>query len=58
MIFFYRKQKLEAKLKGIQIKLEMIESWELRDLELELQREYNLVLYQEEILWYQKSREN
>ena len=53
----YRKRRLETRLQGIQRRLEQVDFASLIRLEEELQREYNLVLYQEELLWYQKSRE-
>jgi len=46
------------KLKQVQHKLETIDSTHLTMTEASLQKEYNDVLRQEEILWYQKSREN
>ena len=54
----YRKRKLEARIKGIQRRLEVIDSSFLIKLEQDLQKEYNIVLYQEELLWHKKSREN
>jgi hypothetical protein len=38
--------------------LKMVDSTHLIMTEASLQKEYNDVLKQEEILWYQKSREN
>jgi len=46
------------KLKHVQQKLETIYSTHLIMTEASLQKEYNDVLMQEKILWYQKSREN
>lgn len=55
---FRRKRHLEARLRGVQRRLEEVDSARFCLLEKELQDEYNKVLYQEELLWYQKSREN
>ena len=46
----YRKRKLKTRLRGIQRRLEEVDSASLNRLEEELQRENNLVLYQEELL--------
>ena len=54
----FKKQKLEARIRGIQRSLKTTDSASLARLEKELQCEYNTILYQEELLWYQKSREN
>ena len=44
-------------LKGVQNYLERVDSIRHTLLEKELQQEYSHILYQEEMLWYQKSRE-
>jgi hypothetical protein len=54
---FARKKELEARLRGIQRALEDIDSARLMRLHKELQLEYENILFQEETLWYQKSRE-
>ena len=54
---FRRKRLLEARIAGIQRSLEELHSESLVRLEGELRREYNQVLLQEEMLWFQKSRE-
>jgi hypothetical protein len=54
---FARKKELEARLRGIQRTLEDIDSTRLMRLQRELLLEYENVLFQEETLWYQKSRE-
>lgn len=54
---FQRKHTLEARLKGIQRSLESVDDLRLTLLEKDLQKDYNDVLKQEELLWYQKSRE-
>ena len=54
---FRRKRRLEARIKGVQRCLEYRDSYDLVELEKSLQAEYNLVLAQEEMLWFQKSRE-
>lgn len=45
-------------MKGIQRALERVDSRALVKLEQDLQQEYNQILFQEELLWYLKSREN
>ena len=54
---FRRKHLLEARIDGIQRRLESIDLGNLILLEKDLQVEYNQVLHQEEMLWFQKSRE-
>ena len=54
---FKRKKHVESRLKGIQNYLERVDSLRHSLLEKELQQEYNHILFQEEVLWYQKSRE-
>jgi hypothetical protein len=54
---FRRKKRIESRLKGIQNYLERVDSYIHTLLEKELQQEYNHILFQEEMLWYQKSRE-
>jgi ribonuclease HI len=52
------KVQLERRLKGVQNALERVDSARLVYLERDLQREYDLILRQEEIHWYQKARED
>lgn len=54
---FKHKRSLEACLRGIQCTLEHTDIPNLAMLERDIHKEYNEVLKQEEILWYQKSRE-
>lgn len=54
---FRRKQALERRLKGIQKSLERVDSARLTMLENQLQKEYDTILFQEELIWYQKSME-
>jgi exonuclease III len=54
---FRRKKHVESRLKGILSYLERVDSLRHTFLEKELQQEYNHILFQEEMLWYQKSRE-
>lgn len=54
---FRKKKKLEVRIRGIQRRLEKVDILRLVLLEKELQKEYNEVLRQEEMLWYPKSRE-
>jgi len=53
-----RKGTLAEKLKQVQHKLETVDSNRLNMTEASLQKKYNDVLKQEEIIWYQMSREN
>lgn len=53
-----RKLGLEKKIKQIQTRLETVDSARVSLMEASLQKQYNDVLKQEEILWFQKSREN
>jgi hypothetical protein len=55
---FKRKRQLEARIKGVHIKLDVCPRSDLINLEMDLQRQYSIVLEEEELLWYQKSREN
>ena len=55
---FQREKHIEKSLKGIQICLERVDSLRHSLVEKDLQREYSHILFQEEMLWYQKSREN
>ncbi|XP_019457635.1 PREDICTED: uncharacterized protein LOC109358024 [Lupinus angustifolius] len=48
---FRRKRRVEARIQGIQRKLEVIEAHDLARLEVQLRREYNNILHQEECLW-------
>ena len=54
---FQRKKHIENRLKGVQNYLERVDSIRHSLLEKELQQEYSHILFQEEMLWYQKSRE-
>ncbi|XP_072076503.1 uncharacterized protein [Arachis hypogaea] len=54
---FIKKRELEAYLNCIQRKMEADDDPILKHKEEELRAEYNLVLAQEELLWYQKSRD-
>ncbi|GAU20604.1 hypothetical protein TSUD_33400 [Trifolium subterraneum] len=54
---FHRKKHIERRLQGIQKYLERVDSTRHVILEKELQTLYNHILFQEEMLWYQKSRE-
>ncbi|XP_072077874.1 uncharacterized protein [Arachis hypogaea] len=54
---FIKKRELEAYLNCIQRKMEADDDLILKHKEEELRAEYNLVLAQEELLWYQKSRD-
>jgi hypothetical protein len=53
----HRKWRVEQRLKGVQRDLKRMDLEALKRLEKELHREYEDILPQEEILWYQKSRE-
>jgi hypothetical protein len=52
-----RKIILERKIKGIQLSIEMVDSARLVYLEQELQQEYDRVVFQEKLHWYQRSKE-
>ena len=52
-----RKRELEARIRGIEKRLETWDSASLSFLLQQLHKDYDEVLYQEEILWFQKSRE-
>ncbi|XP_057445015.1 uncharacterized protein LOC130737280 [Lotus japonicus] len=54
---FFRKHELEARLRGAQRKLERVDSASLWRLHDSLEQELDGVLKQEELLWFQKSRE-
>ena len=54
---FKKKKELEARINGIQRRLESWDSVSLELLEKSLRQEYEKVLEQEELIWYQKSRE-
>lgn len=47
-----RKRLLEARIRGVQKRLEYVDSSHLCRLEVELHNDYNKVIYQEELLWY------
>nr|KYP32736.1 Retrovirus-related Pol polyprotein LINE-1 [Cajanus cajan] len=55
---FTRKTILDRRLRGIEHSLERVDSLQLLHLYHQLLREYELTLFQEETLWFQKSREN
>lgn len=54
---FKRKRHLDARIKGVHKKLDIFPYSGLIILERKLQALYNQVLHQEEVLWFQKSRE-
>lgn len=54
---FRRKREIERRLKGVQHSLERVDSVQLVMLKHQLQRDYDQILFQEEMLWYQKSQE-
>lgn len=53
---FKRKHTIEGRLQGIQKSIEKVDSISLVRLENHFQHEYNEILFQEELHWYQKSR--
>lgn len=55
---FKIKRRVESRLRGIHGALERMDLVSLLILEQQLHQEYNEVLFREETLWYQKSREN
>ncbi|XP_028122580.1 uncharacterized protein LOC114319723 [Camellia sinensis] len=55
---FKRKRWLLGRIEGVQKSQANIYSHNLHTLELDLIDQYNKVLYQEELLWFQKSRSN
>ena len=54
----HRKKRILARLGGIQKALESYPNSNLTQLELELKRDLERIMTQEEILWFQKSRRN
>lgn len=54
---FANERKIEARLQGIQRTLEHVDVASLVLLQKDLLEEYERILFQEEALWYQKSRE-
>lgn len=54
---FGKKRELEARLKGIQKRLEVVDSASLVFLQSNLPKEYEKILFEEETFWFQKSRE-
>lgn len=54
---FDRKQRLERRLSGVQRALERVDSASLLRTMMQIQQELEETLKQEELLWYQKSRE-
>lgn len=55
---FRRKRHIEARLKGVQRELNLRATSDLSQFEAHLQKEYRSVLRQEELIWYQKARDN
>jgi endonuclease/exonuclease/phosphatase family metal-dependent hydrolase len=55
---FKNKRILEARIRGVHKQLDNHQTSDLILFERKLQQEYNKILSQEEMLWYQKSREN
>ncbi|XP_057442323.1 uncharacterized protein LOC130734042 [Lotus japonicus] len=55
---FRRKRRIEARLKGAQRELNVRVTSDLVMFEADMQREYKSILKQEELLWFQKSRDN
>jgi hypothetical protein len=55
---FRNKRAIEARLKGVHQQLDIYQTSDLILFERQLQQDYNVLLAQEEMLWYQKSREN
>ena len=55
---FRRKRSLENRIANVQKSLEQWDSLSLENIEKDLRREYDKILAQEELLWFQKSREN
>lgn len=55
---FKRKMQVESRIKGIQKSLDRVDFVQLVLLESQLQKEYNQILFQEELHWFQKSRDN
>ncbi|XP_029154549.1 uncharacterized protein [Arachis hypogaea] len=55
---FVRKSKLEYQIDQIQRRLEVTDVLSLRIKEAELREDYNRLLLQEKLFWYQKSRKN
>ncbi|KAH1194549.1 hypothetical protein GmHk_19G055319 [Glycine max] len=54
----FRRKELEARIKGVHKILNVNVTSDMVQLEKTLQQEYNEVLAQEEILWFQKFKEN
>lgn len=54
---FRNKRLLEARIKGVHCQLDLYSYSDMIMLEKDLQRQYDQVLAQEKLLWYQKSRE-
>jgi hypothetical protein len=55
---FKRKRQVEARIKGVQRQLGISSSSDIIRLERDLQKQFSAILEEEEILWFQKSREN
>lgn len=53
---FKKKRKLMARLEGLQTAVQRRSNPFLHKLKEELAREYNTILYQEELFWFQKAR--
>lgn len=56
--FFFRKKKCLARIEGVQWVVAKGADRKLEKLETKLIQEYNTILYQEELLWYQKTKVN
>lgn len=55
---FRRKRRIEGRLKGVQRELNVRVTSDLVLFYADLQREYKCVMRREELLWFQKSRDN
>lgn len=55
---FKRKRQIEARINGVHQELDSFPTSTLITLERDLQEQYSAVLKEEELLWFQKSREN
>lgn len=55
---FKKKRRLEARIKGVHLQLDSFPQADLIPLGKDLQLQYSAVLKEEEMLWFQKSRES
>lgn len=55
---FKRKRHIEGRIRGVHLQLDRYPTSDLIHLERDLQQQYSSVLEEEEMLWFQKSREN